>query len=114
MSHNARIVAALLKLDATEVAIRLARAYTKARGQRDLVQDWSDYATRHERAIRNWATREFTVFRDFAGMVNAHGNYTPTLRIDRNWQLLALANAYDDHQRRVGDPRRAERVLPAA
>ena len=53
------------------------------------------------------ATRAFTSFSGFKALINAGGNYVPTLRHDHYGPgLHLLALQYNRAQERRGDPRR--------
>jgi hypothetical protein len=56
-------------------------------------------------------TRKFTVFNTFNQLLNAPGNYRPTLLISDigSSEKLELANAYDAAQAARGDRRRVFR-----
>lgn len=53
-------------------------------------------------------TRELTAFNSFSELVNAAGQYRPTI-LPRDARHIDLADAYDAFQSELGDPRRAYR-----
>jgi hypothetical protein len=55
-------------------------------------------------------TRKYTAFESFEDMVNAEGNYRPTLRTESVEELKILADFYDKVQEDKGDPRRVFRT----
>lgn len=62
----------------------------------------------------NTVTRELTCFASFADLLNAPGNYRPSIYLSngefaRNRTKVDLALAYDDAQEARGDERRAFR-----
>jgi hypothetical protein len=63
----------------------------------------------------NDLTRKHSAFRSFGDLLNAAGNYRPTIRSNvrgdysGNLERNTLAMAYDDHQQMRGDERRAYR-----
>lgn len=61
-----------------------------------------------DREILDAITREHTGFESFYEIVNAAGNYRPTIQTT-NPYLKLLADAYDQVQAASGDPRRAYR-----
>ena len=54
-------------------------------------------------------TRELTAFDSFDALVNAAGNYRPTILPRHGMRYVDLADAYDAFQADRGDPRRAWR-----
>lgn len=54
-------------------------------------------------------TRENSAFASFTDLVNAEGNYRPSLCMTESFDLVELADGYDEHMERIGDDRRAFR-----
>lgn len=53
-------------------------------------------------------TRQLTAFRSFQDLLDAEGNYRPSIYL-QTWESWTLAEAYDRAQEGRGDPRRAYR-----
>lgn len=67
---------------------------------------------RKERKL-NRITRQQSAFPDFEGILQAGGNYRPTIELS-SWDRYVLAHEYDLEQERRGDPRRAHTYCNAA
>lgn len=79
---------------------------------RPYIQGWMNFYNRKQEKILDWLTAQITAFRTFDALINAEGGYRPTLmaRHRRNgWLYEALAEAYDEAQKKRGDVRRAHR-----
>ena len=61
-----------------------------------------------DRSVLDCITRDLHTANSFEDLLNAAGNYRPTLDV-RNSAGLMLADAYDAAQESRGDSRRAER-----
>src|SRR5574340_468454 len=57
----------------------------------------------------NQTTKKYTAFESFDDMVNAAGEYRPTLRSESVPDLKILADYYDKAKETKGDPRQAFR-----
>ncbi|GJD90624.1 hypothetical protein BHAOGJBA_4166 [Methylobacterium hispanicum] len=125
MDENGAAVAALLMLPKPQRFLELARAYATARGhaitgsgrvvadQRVVAHGWSAYAKRFRPQILDWVVGEVSRFDGFQGLLTAENGYYPTMRIDHDWRMLPLADAYDAEQEERGDQRRAFRAMPS-
>lgn len=123
--ENGAAVAALLALPKPQRFQELARAYAAAQGhaitgsgrivadQRVVAHGLSGYAKRFRREILDWIVGEVSQFAGFQGLIAAENGYYPTMRIDRDWRMLPLADAYDAEQEERGDRRRAFRAMPS-
>lgn len=56
--------------------------------------------------------RKYTGFSSFDDLVNAAGNYVPTIRIDSQPELRMVAEAYDAHMESIGSLKRAFVTYP--
>ena len=70
-------------------------------------QGWSAFWTKHRTDILNSLTFGLSAFKTFQDLLDAAGDYRPTMRVDCHWQLLVLATEYNREQKRRGDDRRA-------
>ena len=123
---NAAAVAALLALPKPQRFQELARAFAEAHGhtasgagrivagQRVVAHGWSGYAKRFRAEILDWVVGEVSLFKGFQPLLDAENGYYPTMRIDHDWRMLPLADAYDAGQEDRGDRRRAFRAMPVA
>lgn len=98
----------LMKAWASQAGYRGDRGGWISRDGTPIIQGWSSFAESHylDRAL-DWVCRTATAFPDFKSMLNAEGNYRPTLRADLDWRFIVLAQEYDRAQKRRRDPRRA-------
>lgn len=80
---------------------------------RAIVQGWFNLYSTYRADILNYMTRRLTAFDSWDALVNTPAMYRPTIR-PRSWRERFLADAYDVHQERRGDPRRAYRGIAAA
>ena len=123
---NAAAVAALLALPKPQRFLELARSYAEAHGhattgagrivadQRVVAHGWSGYAKRFRPQILDWIVGEVSQFGGFQALLDAGNGYYPTMRIDHDWRMLPLADAYDAAQEERADPRRSYRAMPSA
>jgi hypothetical protein len=121
---NDEAVADLLALPRQQRFQELARAYAHERGHasaedgsivsdgRTIAQGWVAYARRNRAEILNWIVEQVSPFASFDALLKAEGGYYPTMRIDLDWRMLPLADAYDAAQEKNGDKRRAFRTMP--
>lgn len=60
----------------------------------------------------NKLIRKYTGFKSFDDLVNARGNYVPTIRLDANPEMRPIAEAYDEYQAAAGNLKRAFVTYP--
>lgn len=123
---NAAAVAALLALPKPQRFQELARAFAEAHGhavsgdgrivagERAVAHGWSGYAKRFRPQILDWIVGEVSLYKGFQALLDAENGYYPTMRIDHDWRMLPLADAYDAAQEERADPRRSYRAMPSA
>lgn len=123
---NAAAVSVLLVLPKPQRFQELARSFAEVHGhviagagrivadQRVVAHGWSGYAKRFRSVVLDWVVGEVSRFDGFKALLDAEDGYYPTMRIDHDWRMLPLADAYDAAQEERGDPRRAFRVMPTA
>jgi hypothetical protein len=122
---NAAQVAGLLVLPKQQRFLELAKAFAQAHGHaqtesgrivaegRVVAHGWSGYARRHRPEILDWIVAEVSAYGSFESLLDASDGYYPTMRIDVDWRMLPLADAYDAGQEDRADRRRAFRAMPA-
>ena len=122
---NAANVAALLALPKPQRFLELARSYAEAQGhatngagrivadQCVVAHGWSGYAKRFRTQILDWIVGEVSQFGGFQALLDAENGYYPTMRIDHDWRMLPLADAYDAAQEERADQRRSYRAMPS-
>ncbi|MBX9934025.1 MAG: hypothetical protein K2Y56_21325 [Methylobacterium sp.] len=122
--QNAVLVAGLLVLPKQQRFQELAKAFASAHGHiptetgrivaegRVVAHGWSGYARRYRPEILDWIVAEVSPYAGFDALLGAEGGYYPTMRIDVDWRMLPLADAYDAGQEDRADRRRAFRTMP--
>ena len=60
----------------------------------------------------NKLIRKHTGFANFDALVNARGNYVPTIRLDAQPEMRPIAEAYDEYQAAAGNLKRAFVTYP--
>lgn len=122
--RNGVLVAGLLSLPKQQRFQELAKAFALAHGhsptetgrivadQRVVAHGWSGYARRYRPEVLDWIVAEVSAYPTFEALLNAPGGYYPTMRIDVDWRMLPLADAYDAGQEERDDRRRAFRTMP--
>lgn len=123
---NAALVAGLLVLPKQQRFLELAKAFAQAQGHAQtesgrivaegkvVAHGWSGYARRYRPEILDWIVAEVSAYPSFDALLDASGGYYPTMRIDVDWRMLPLADAYDAGQEDRADRRRAFRTMPPA
>jgi hypothetical protein len=123
-TENAALVAGLLILPKQQRFQELAKAFASAHGHaptdtgrivadgRVVAHGWSGYARRYRPEILDWIVAEVSPYAGFDALLGAEGGYYPTMRIDVDWRMLPLADAYDAGQEDRADRRRAFRSMP--
>lgn len=121
---NGVLVAGLLVLPKPQRFLELAKAFAQAQGHAStetgrivaegkvVAHGWSGYARRYRAEILDWIVAEVSPYADFEALLGAEGGYYPTMRIDVDWRMLPLADAYDAGQEDRADRRRAFRTMP--
>jgi hypothetical protein len=124
--NNGEAVADLLAMPRQQRFHELAKAFARERGHaaaddgsivadgRTVAQGWVGYARRHRADILDWIVGEVSPSVTFEALLQADSGYYPTMRIDLDWRMLPLADAYDAAQEQRGDRRRAFRAMPEA
>ncbi|WP_408903286.1 hypothetical protein [Methylobacterium radiotolerans] len=122
--NNGETVADLLAMTRQQRFHELAKAFARERGHvvagdgsiaadgRTVAQGWVGYVRRHRADILDWIVGEVSPSATFEALLQAENGYYPTMRIDLDWRMLPLADAYDAAQEQRGDRRRAFRVMP--
>lgn len=122
--RNGVLVAGLLSLPKQQRFQELAKAFAESHGhlptetgrivadQRVVAHGWSGYARRFRSEILDWIVSEVSNYPTFDALLDAAGGYYPTMRIDVDWRMLPLADAYDAGQEERADRRRAFRTMP--
>lgn len=123
---NAAQVAGLLVLPKQQRFLELAKAFAQAQRHaqtesgrivaegRVVAHGWSGYARRYRAEILDWIVADVSAYGSFDALLDASDGYYPTMRIDVDWRMLPLADAYDAGQEDRADRRRAFRAMPAA
>lgn len=123
---NDEAVADLLALPRQQRFHELARAYARERGHtaadggsivaegRTVAQGWVGYARRFRPEILDWIVDQVSPFASFDALLKAESGYYPTMRVDLDWRMFPLADAYDAAQEKRDDKRRAFRTMPEA
>jgi len=124
--NNGEAVADLLAMPRQQRFHELAKAFARERGHvvaadgsitadgRTVAQGWVGYVRRHRADILDWIVGEVSPAVTFDALLQAENGYYPTMRIDLDWRMLPLADAYDAAQEQRGDRRRAFRAMPEA
>lgn len=122
--NNGEAVADLLAMPRQQRFHELAKAFAQERGHvaaadgsiaadgRTVAQGWVGYARKHRADILDWIVDQVSPSTTFEALLQAENGYYPTMRIDLDWRMLPLADAYDAAQEQRGDRRRAFRAMP--